>query len=79
MRATVRMPRVADSTDTVYVEEWTVAVHQAVKEGDPLVTVETDKAAVSVPSPVTGTVVELLVPAQSEVRTGDPIAVIDIL
>ena len=78
MKATVRMPRVADSTDTVYVEEWTVAVGQTVDEGEPLLTVETDKAMVTVPSPLGGTVVELLVGEQDEVKTGAAIAVLDV-
>lgn len=78
MRVTVKMPRVADSTDTVYVQEWEVEVRQAVREGDPLLAVETDKATVSVPSPMAGTVVELLVTAQAEIKTGDPIVILDV-
>lgn len=78
MKATVRMPRVADSTDTVYVEEWVVQVGQVLAEGDPLLTVETDKAMVSVPTPLGGTVLELLVAAQADVQTGTPIVVLDV-
>ena len=77
MKATVRMPRVADSTDTVFIEEWTVTVGQQIGEGDPLLTVETDKAMVSVPSPLGGTVLELLVAEQTEIKTGEPIVVLD--
>lgn len=72
------MPRVADSTDTVYVEEWVVRVGQEVAEGAPLLTVETDKAMVTVPSPIGGNVVELLVAEQNEVKTGAAIAVLDV-
>lgn len=71
------MPRVADSTDTVYIEQWAVDVGQVVAEGEPLLTVQTDKAMVDVPAPLAGTVLELLVVAQTEVQTGTPIAVLD--
>ncbi len=78
MKATVRMPRVADSTDTVFVEEWLVQVGQQVTEGDGLLAVETDKALVTVPSPLSGTVVELLVDEQVEIKTGTAITVLEV-
>jgi pyruvate/2-oxoglutarate dehydrogenase complex dihydrolipoamide acyltransferase (E2) component len=76
MKATMRMPRVADSTDTFIVTEWSVA--QQIAEGDALMSVETDKAVVSVPAAVSGTVVELLVAEDDEVTTGQPIVVVDV-
>ncbi|MFC1822392.1 dihydrolipoamide acetyltransferase family protein [Thermodesulfobacteriota bacterium] len=42
-----------------------------VKEGDPILEVETDKAAVEIPSPFTGTVKEILVKPGDTVRVGD--------
>ena len=52
-----------------------LAVHvtagQAVNEGDIILEVETDKAAVEIPSPFTGTVAEVLVKAGDTVRVGD--------
>lgn len=74
----MRMPRVADSTDTVVVEEWSVAVGQRVAAGESLLSVETDKAIVTVPAAVSGTVVELLAGTNDEVTTGQPIAVFDV-
>jgi len=47
-----------------------VAVGQAVKEGDIILEVETDKAAVEIPSPTTGTVLEILVKAGDTVKVG---------
>jgi len=47
-----------------------VAVGQAVKEGDVILEVETDKAAVEIPSPTTGTVLEILVKAGDTVKVG---------
>jgi pyruvate/2-oxoglutarate dehydrogenase complex dihydrolipoamide acyltransferase (E2) component len=39
--------------------------------------VETDKANVEVPSPVAGTIVELLFKDGAEIKTGDSIAICD--
>jgi len=48
-----------------------VGVDQQVKEGEPLMEVETDKAAVEIPSPFTGKVAQVLVRAGDAVRVGD--------
>jgi pyruvate dehydrogenase E2 component (dihydrolipoamide acetyltransferase) len=47
-----------------------VSVGQAVKEGDIILEVETDKAAVEIPSPYTGTVLEILVTLGDTVKVG---------
>jgi pyruvate dehydrogenase E2 component (dihydrolipoamide acetyltransferase) len=47
-----------------------VAVGQAVKEGDIILEVETDKAAVEIPSPYTGTILAILVKAGDTVKVG---------
>ena len=48
-----------------------VSAGDSVKEGDPILEVETDKAAVEIPSPFTATVGEILVKPGSVVRVGD--------
>ena len=48
-----------------------VEVGQEVKEGDIILEVETDKAAVEIPSPFTGRVQEILVKAGDIVKVGD--------
>lgn len=48
-----------------------VSVGQEVKENDIILEVETDKAAVEIPSPFTGTVAEVLVKAGDTVKVGD--------
>jgi pyruvate dehydrogenase E2 component (dihydrolipoamide acetyltransferase) len=47
-----------------------VSVGQAVKEGDIILEVETDKAAVEIPSPYTGTVLEILVKPGDTIKVG---------
>jgi pyruvate dehydrogenase E2 component (dihydrolipoamide acetyltransferase) len=48
-----------------------VSVGQEVKEGDIILEVETDKAAVEIPSPFSGTVAQIRVKAGDTVRVGD--------
>ncbi len=48
-----------------------VSVGQEVKEGDIILEVETDKAAVEIPSPYNGTVAEILVKPGDTVKVGD--------
>ena len=77
MNVTVKMPRAADTVDEFLVLEWLVAPGAQVAAGDPLIRVETDKASVDVPSPVTGTLAEQLVRVDDEIATGTSIAVIE--
>lgn len=76
MRVTIKMPRVADTVDQVFVTEWLAQEGARIEAGAPLMRVETDKAVVEVPSPVAGLVIEQLVAVDVEVATGTPIAVI---
>ena len=77
MRFTVKMPRVAETVDEVVVVQWLVEPGEAVSEGGALMTVESDKAVVEVPAPVSGKLIEHLVSVDQEVATGTPIAVVE--
>ena len=77
MRQKVKLPRVADTVDEVVVIEWVAAVGDELGVGDGLVTVETDKTTMEIPSPVAGVLVEQLVAVEDEIETGTAIAVID--
>jgi len=77
MRATVKMPKVADTADNVIVSEIRCLSGAFVHQGDVLIVVETDKAIVEVPSPVSGQVARILVSVDEEVSTGSPIVLID--
>lgn len=76
MRHTVKLPKLADSSDDVVVLEWLVAEGSTVTAGQPLLRVETAKAEVDVECPLSGTVVELLVDVDAEVMSGSPIVVV---
>jgi 2-oxoisovalerate dehydrogenase E2 component (dihydrolipoyl transacylase) len=55
----IRMPDIGEGIAEVEIVEWRVKVGDSVKEDQTLCDVMTDKAAVEVPSPVSGRVIEL--------------------
>ncbi|MBD3166106.1 2-oxo acid dehydrogenase subunit E2, partial [bacterium] len=57
--------------------KWYVGVDDEIGEDDPLCDVETDKAAVTIPSPRGGKVVKLKGDVGDTLHTGEVIAVID--
>ena len=77
MRANVKLPKLGDTANSAVVIEWSVQVGATVAQGDPLLTVQTDKVDVDVPSPMAGTVVEQLVGRDDEIAVGDTVAVIE--
>lgn len=72
---TIKMPRVGETVDEVYLVAWNKAVGDVIAIGDDLMEVETDKATVQVPSPVSGTLIEIFFKDGDEIKTGDAIAV----
>ncbi|HZI40036.1 MAG TPA: 2-oxo acid dehydrogenase subunit E2, partial [Acidimicrobiia bacterium] len=72
----VRVPDIGDYTD-VPVIEVLVAAGAAVNADDPLVTLESDKATMDIPAPLSGTVTTVLVNVGDRVSEGTPIAVIE--
>ncbi|MDQ3587315.1 MAG: multifunctional oxoglutarate decarboxylase/oxoglutarate dehydrogenase thiamine pyrophosphate-binding subunit/dihydrolipoyllysine-residue succinyltransferase subunit [Actinomycetota bacterium] len=66
----VAFPEMGDSVAEGTVLEWRVSVGDTVAVDDPLVEVSTDKVDAEVPAPLAGTVVELLVEADSTVSVG---------
>lgn len=77
MRAQIKLPKLGDTANSVVVISWVVDVGASVSEGDPLLTVQTDKVDVDVPSPLSGTVVEHLVGPDDEISVGTPVAVVE--
>ena len=73
---TIAVPDLGDFED-VEVIEVLVAAGDSVQLEDPLITLETDKAAMDVPSTATGTVDAVLVKVGDKVSEGTPIAVVD--
>ena len=72
MQVTLKMPKVGDAANKVLVIEVKAKPGDRLTEGNLLMLVETDKASVEVPSPMAGTVVEVMIAAGEEVATGAP-------
>ena len=72
----VKVPDIGDFTDVPVIEIF-VKPGDTVKAEDSLVTLESDKATMDVPSPVAGVVQELKVKLGDKVAEGTPIVVLD--
>lgn len=77
MRSTIKLPKLAETTDVVVLDEWLIAVGDRVEVDQPIASVETDKVTMELPCPIAGTVIELHVEPDGEVRTGEPVCTIE--
>ncbi len=68
------LPKWGMTMQEAVVGEWLVAVGDEVTEGQPLVTVESDKVDADVESPGSGVIAEILVPAGETAEVGAVIA-----
>jgi len=73
----VKMPRLGENVNSVFIVELKCAPGQQINAGEILVSVETDKATVDVESPVAGKIVEFLVKIDEEVQPGMPYVIIE--
>jgi len=73
----VTLPKLAEGVEKANVSYWYKREGDAVKEGEDLVELVTDKATFNMPSPVSGTVKKLLVEEGQETKVGSDLAVIE--
>ncbi len=79
MRIEVTLPDLGeDSVQAVTVSGWLAKPGQAVREGDDLLELTTDKAAFTLPSPRPGTLAQTLVNEGDKIRVGDALCVLEI-
>lgn len=78
MIATVKLPRLGETADEAEIVEWLCEVGQVVREGDVLASVETDKVVSELPSPVSGTIIEILIPVDLEIEVGTALLRIEV-
>jgi pyruvate dehydrogenase E2 component (dihydrolipoamide acetyltransferase) len=71
-----RLPPLGEGIKAGNVLSLYVGVGSQIKEGDPIFEIETDKAAMSIPSPFTGQIQSLNVKEGKEIKIGDVVAVI---
>ncbi len=79
MRVEVPLPSLGeDANDVAELALWCVNVGETVAEGDDLLEVTTDKAAFTLPSPKSGTLIERLVEEGATLRAGDIVCAMDV-
>ncbi|HNR37261.1 MAG TPA: hypothetical protein PKO36_18955 [Candidatus Hydrogenedentes bacterium] len=79
MQYEVTLPSLGDDLeDVARVSMWLADEGDIVNENDDLVEMVTDKAAFTIPSPKSGTLIEKLVDEEDEVKVGDEICILEI-
>ena len=76
MSQEIRVPDIGDAHDVAVVEVLIKAGSEVQKE-DPLITLESDKAAMDVPSPVAGVIVSIAIKTGDRVSAGALIAIVE--
>jgi len=71
-----RLPDLGEGLVEAEIVEWLVKEGQAVKEHDPIVKVETAKAIVEVPTPVSGTILKIYRKVGETIQVGEVITVL---
>ncbi|HBO45822.1 MAG TPA: hypothetical protein DD670_18245 [Planctomycetaceae bacterium] len=78
MRFELKMPDLATTDSEIRIGRWMVEPGEKVHRGQPLLEVETDKAAMEVESVVSGVLVEIVSQVDDAVSVGDVIAVFEV-
>ncbi len=72
----ILMPKMGESVEEATITKWFVSVGDKIEEDDVLLEIATDKVDSEIPSPVAGTVKEILFETDSLVPVGKPVAII---
>jgi 2-oxoglutarate dehydrogenase E2 component (dihydrolipoamide succinyltransferase) len=73
----ILMPQLGETVAEGTVTNWYKKIGDAVRADEALFDVETDKVATEIPSPITGVLTEVLVPAGKTVKVGTCLAVVE--
>lgn len=76
-RVNITLPAMGEGVIEATVNKWLVAEGAVVMEEDPIVEVATDKVDSEVPSPATGTIVEIIAREGSVPKVGEVIAILE--
>jgi 2-oxoglutarate dehydrogenase E2 component (dihydrolipoamide succinyltransferase) len=77
MAVELKVPSVGESITEVFIGTWLKKPGDSVQRDEPVVEIETDKAALEIPSPVTGTLLSTSVAVGDAANVGDVIALIE--
>jgi pyruvate dehydrogenase E2 component (dihydrolipoamide acetyltransferase) len=71
MPTKVLMPQLGESVDEGTITRWLKSAGDSIDEYEPLLEINTDKVDSEIPSPVAGTLLEILVPEGTTVHAGE--------
>ena len=74
MMTDVKLPKLAEGVEKANVSYWHKNAGEAVKEGEDLVELVTDKATFNLPAPASGVLKEVLVSEGEEAKVGTVLA-----
>lgn len=77
MRTEIAMPSVSAGMEAGSVVRWLKAVGDSVERGEPIVTIQTDKADLDIEAPSSGVLVEIVHGEGDEVPVGTAIAYLE--
>lgn len=77
MAEEIKIPEISENVEKGTVIELLVSEGDTVEKDDPVLELETDKAAVEVPSPFAGKITEIMVSANDEVKVGQTVMKIE--
>ena len=78
MVKTFTLQDLAPELDDAKVAAWHIQQGDAVREDDDLLEVITDKAAITIPCPVDGSVIRCDCPIEKTLKTADPVVTIEV-
>lgn len=78
MRYIFKFPDIGEGLDEGTINQWYVKKGQAVKVGDPLVNMETDKVAADIPSPRNGVIAQIFGKVGDVVKVGEALVEIEL-
>ncbi|GAA4110281.1 2-oxoglutarate dehydrogenase, E2 component, dihydrolipoamide succinyltransferase [Enteractinococcus coprophilus] len=76
MSETITLPELGESVTEGTVTRWLKEVGDTIEVDEPIVEISTDKVDTEIPSPVAGTVLEILVQEDEDIEVGQALAVI---
>lgn len=77
MRVAIDLPALGFDMESGTVGSWLKQVGDTVEQGDPVAEIETEKAAVDIEAPASGTLVEIAFEVGAEVPVGSVLGYID--
>lgn len=77
MATTIKLPELGENVDSGDLTKILVSVGDTVSKDQALLELETDKATIEVPSPVSGVIKELHVQEGRKIKVGDPLFTVD--